>query len=193
MKKKPFVLSVIVAILATVVVSCEKDIDYGYSITMTTEASDVTFQVDAKLYNKIEVNWGDGNIENYTSKFYTIDLKHEYLDTSPKTITITGLVTCLSCSDNGLTKLDVSNNNALIMLDCIGTPQLTSLDVSKNIALESISCSNNQFTTAELNTLFGTLHRNNVPTKLIQIGGNPGTATCDRSIAESKGWHIFDN
>ena len=89
-----------------------------------------------------------------------------------------------------LTSLDVSKNTALTQLS-VGD-QLTSLDVSKNTALTELSVPSNQLTAAALNALFGTLHSNTISgkTKTIYIRDNPGTADCDRSIAESKGWRF---
>ena len=49
----------------------------------------------------------------------------------------------LNCSNNHLTKLDVSKNTKLKSLNCSNN-QLTELDVSKNTKLKSIDCSNNQ-------------------------------------------------
>jgi len=81
------------------------------------------------------------------------------------------------------------------------------LDISKNTALTWLNCWDNQLTAAGLNALFGTLHNNNVTPergapKTIYIGGNPGyiganpganpgTKTCDKSIAENKGWKVY--
>ena len=314
---KVFLLNVIVAIVAITVMSCEKNVDYNHSIIITTNSSDVSFRIGTNLKGSIEVNWGDGNIEKYTSGTFNMVLERENLGILPKTITITGFVTSFICDGNELTKLDVSNNNVLKRLDCIGTQltsldvskntsldalrcgnnsltslnlskntaltileceynqltsldlskntvlkslgcgynqltsldlskntvlkglgcnnnlltnldlskntalillqcannqltsldvskntvlerlhcienQLTSLDVSKNIALEGLLCIGNQFATAALNALFATLHSNNVPSNFIQIGDNPGTETCNRSIAESKGWTVLD-
>jgi len=44
-----------------------------------------------------------------------------------------------------------------------------------------------------LNALFGTLHSNTIEwwMKYIDITGNPGTATCNQSIAMSKGWTVY--
>ena len=47
------------------------------------------------------------------------------------------------CSDNQLTRLDVSKNTALEILYC-GYNQITSLDVSKNTGLTNLSCNSNQ-------------------------------------------------
>jgi len=39
--------------------------------------------------------------------------------------------------------------------------------------------------------LFGTVHSNTIAGEsTIEIDGNPGTDTCDRSIARSKGWSV---
>jgi len=100
-------------------------------------------------------------------------------------------LTDLACGDNPLKSLDVSKNTALQGLDCVSN-QLTSLDVSKNTALTGLFCQDNQLTVNALNALFGTLH-NNGGTKYIYIKNNPGTATCDRSIAEKKGWKVVSD
>ena len=88
-------------------------------------------------------------------------------------------LTSLSCDDNQLTSLDVSNNTALTdlqcafnqltsldlngatalaYLDCYGN-NLTSLDVSTNTALTFLSCDDNQLTSLDVsqNTVLRTL------------------------------------
>jgi hypothetical protein len=55
----------------------------------------------------------------------------------------------LNCSNNQLTSLDVSKNNALNTLVCSNN-QLTSLDVSKSASLYRLDCSNNQLTTLDV-------------------------------------------
>jgi len=95
-------------------------------------------------------------------------------------------LTYLGCSNNRLTELDVSRNTALLHLDCWDN-QLTALNVSENVALEILIMSDNQFTDEALNALFNTLHGNGGE---ISISGNPGSADCDPSIAEAKGWTV---
>ena len=107
----------------------------------------------------------------------------------------TGMIQ-LVCDGNKLTSLDVSKNIALDFLTCNGC-QLTNLDVDSNTALTYLSCGFNFMTETELNNLFGTLHSNS-GTKKIVIGGNgpngdgTGSYGCDRSIAENKGWLVYD-
>ena len=55
----------------------------------------------------------------------------------------------LSCAQNNLTSLDVSNNIDLVYLNCYGN-LLTVLDVSLNTSLEYISCLANQITSLDL-------------------------------------------
>ncbi|MCL2063441.1 MAG: hypothetical protein FWG98_03585 [Candidatus Cloacimonetes bacterium] len=99
-------------------------------------------------------------------------------------------LTILGCSNNEITALDLSQVAALISLDC-GYNQLTELDVSRNIALnDELHFSYNQLTADALNALFSTLHSNDFTKKEIHIGGNPGSADCDPSIAEAKGWTV---
>ena len=58
-------------------------------------------------------------------------------------------LTTLKCSDNKLTKLDLSKNTALTSLNCVNN-QLTSLDVSGCTALETLWCNDNQLTSLDL-------------------------------------------
>ncbi len=97
-------------------------------------------------------------------------------------------LTDLSCSCNDLTSLNVSGCTALTWLDCGGN-NLTSLDVSKNTKLTELSCSSNNLTSAALNQIFRDLPQ--VTSGTIYMSGNPGTETCDKSIAENKGWRVI--
>ena len=65
----------------------------------------------------------------------------------------------LSCSDNGITYLDVSNNSKLTDLKC-GWNRLTSLDVSNNPALKYLNCGSNQLTSLDVsnNPVLSTLY-----------------------------------
>jgi Leucine-rich repeat (LRR) protein len=99
----------------------------------------------------------------------------------------------LSCFGNQLTRLDVSKNSKLKDLSC-GYNLLTNLDVKHNEILVQLDCSGNKLTSTALNTLFGSLHSNEVEeylsvvSKTISIDDNPGTKGCNRSIAEKKRW-----
>jgi len=97
----------------------------------------------------------------------------------------------LVCHTNGLTDLDLSKNTELKFLGC-SYNSLSSLDVSNNPALYYLNCYSNQLSATALDDLFGTLHSNTIQgvEKTINIGDNEGTDTCDRSIAEVKGWEV---
>jgi len=55
----------------------------------------------------------------------------------------------LKCSNNRLTKLDITKNTALTYLKCSDN-QLTSLDLSNNTKLTYLSCSNNKLTILDI-------------------------------------------
>ena len=110
-------------------------------------------------------------------------------------------LTYLNCWNNLITELDVSQNTALDLLWC-GQNQLTALDVSHNTVLTRLTCSKNQFTAVALNDLFITMHGNEIIefddelgamtiVKWLYVDGNPGSADCNPSIAEEKGWWVF--
>ena len=110
-------------------------------------------------------------------------------------------LTGLYCDDNELTSLDVSINTNLVELYCSGNP-ITNLYVSEdNKDLEQINCVNCNMDDAALNNLFEALpdqNGNYAPYGFyIKIIWNPGAATepgpdCDYSIAENKGWDVYD-
>ena len=94
-------------------------------------------------------------------------------------------LTELDCGYNNLTSLDVSKNTALTYLECSGN-NLTSLDVSKNTELTWLYCDENNFSASALNQIFRDLPQ--VTSGTIYMGSNPGSNTCDKSIAKNKGW-----
>jgi hypothetical protein len=141
--------------------SVEPSIIIG-QMTVTVTTSVDSFIVNFELLGTGEatINWGDGKIHQTITLSdgdtqiigpsgvhlnVPIDCKHIYSDSSTSTITITGNVTCLNCSGNQLTSLDVSKNPALELLNCFKN-QLTNLDVSNSITLKALDCSGNQLT-----------------------------------------------
>jgi hypothetical protein len=59
--------------------------------------------------------------------------------------------------------------------------------VSRNTALTELKCTDNQLTATALNALFSGLPACKGE---IYIGNNPGSSTCDRSLA-AKGWNVY--
>ena len=77
-------------------------------------------------------------------------------------------LTLLSCSNNQLTSLDVTQNSLLEQLYC-SENQLTTLDVSQNTKLENLQCLNNNLTSLDVtkNTLLSYFRcENNILTSL---------------------------
>ena len=130
-----------------------------------------------------------------------------------------GSLTYLYCNNNSLTSLDVSGLTALTALYCSGN-SLTSLDVSGLTALTSMDCSgnsltslravgvaptgyystsfaqylggfdlrNNSLSASALNQLYTDLANG---TGILIVGGNPGTASDDPTIATAKGYTVY--
>ena len=97
-------------------------------------------------------------------------------------------LTDLFCRENNLTSLNVSGCTALTELDCYDN-NLTSLNVSGCTALTDLSCGRNNLTSAALNQIFRDLPQ--VTSGTIYMNSNPGTETCDKSIAKNKGWNVW--
>jgi len=97
----------------------------------------------------------------------------------------------LYCTGTQITVLDVSKCTVLEYLDCRSEyweGKLTSLDVSKCTALTRLNCVGNQLSASALNSLFNGLPTGNGAA--IYCGHNPGYDTCDKTIAEKKGWFV---
>lgn len=157
-------------------------------------------------------------IEDGARIAYETKANHTYSQTGTHTIKLTGLVTWLDCGRNQLTTLDVRGCTALESLDCYNN-KLTSLDVSENIVLEKLDCGGNELTSLDVskNTALIVLkcHRNQLTSKalnkiftdlpkgkliehsdydqsFIDVSDNPGSDTCNKSIAENKGWEVYN-
>jgi hypothetical protein len=96
----------------------------------------------------------------------------------------------LNCSQNRLIKLDLSNNNILERLNCLGN-QLKSINLDNNSNLIELNCAYNKFDTNALNHIFHDLPF--VTQGKICIVGNPGTDSCSKTIATTKGWFFEQN
>ena len=88
----------------------------------------------------------------------------------------------------------MSKNKEIFWLHCSDN-FLTNLDVSNNSKLYRLHCQSNDLSFAALNSMFQTLHNitgnnNAMIGKVIYIGGNPGTGSCNTGIAIDKGWSV---
>ena len=94
----------------------------------------------------------------------------------------------LSCHTNQLTNLDVSKNMWLVELNC-NSNQLTNLNVS-NTQLRILHCQSNKLTAIVLNALFEALPAKSHWEPTVYTYNNPGTGSCNQSIATNKGWTV---
>ena len=153
------------------------DVSKNTALKMLYCGANQLTSLDVSKNTALENLWCDGN------KLTTLDVsKNTNLE-------------MLYCNNNEIMGLDVSNNPALAELNC-SYNQIMKLDLSKNTKLVNVYCNNCLLWAKPLNELFQSLHSNSVfyyydEDKSISIGGNTGTATCDRSIAENKGWGVY--
>ncbi len=207
-----------VAMCATMFTACSKDDDKDPlddnggngskegMITMIAESDKI--KVHIETFNEgdiITIDWGDGTVEEFKSVeeyddwdedgedeiHYAITtddyVEHEYSNRNPHIVTIKGKIKYLDCRSNNLTSLDVSGCTALTELYCSDN-NLTSLDISGCTALTELYCLGNNLTSSALNQIFRDLPQ--VTSGYIYIYDNPGSNTCDKSIAENKGWEV---
>lgn len=97
-----------------------------------------------------------------------------------------------------LTTLDVSGLTALEYLHCSYNYDLSSLNLKGCSSLKELDCSYNDLSADALNQIFKDLPQGKTWTdeygdtgqSTIWIYGNSGEDTCDKSIAEKKGWEV---
>ena len=136
--------------------------------------------------NKNELTSLDVSKNTALVKLYCHDNELSSLDISKNTT-----LTILNCEYNPLKDLNVSKNTTLKELYCKAN-QLKNLDVSKNTTLIKLDCSSNSLSEEALNALFQTLHENKTEEKkIIFVYGNQGAKTCNKTIAEEKGWEVI--
>jgi len=115
------------------------------TMTMSTNAKRISIRLGfLEKRGTATIDWGDSTKEEYMNRSsYNNWITHDYSNASTHTISIAGKnITTLSCSDNQLTSLDVSENTELTVLSCTGN-QLTNLNVRENTKLVNLYCANN--------------------------------------------------
>ena len=160
-----------VAVLAALLALSGAAGAWGVTFNATTFPDD-----NFRGYLSSTYSWNDGDDLTITTTKIT-DVTSLYLG-GEGIVNLTGIehfanLTDLTCSDNQLTALDVSQNKDLQRLDCYNNQltsldvsgltaliylycsynQLTSLDVSQNTKLDNLDCSNNQLTALDVSGL----------------------------------------
>jgi len=101
----------------------------------------------------------------------------------------TSLATASIFSCALLTSINVAGCTSLATLNAIVNATLASLDVTGLNALKNIDARYNNMNATALNACFNTLNTT-AGTKLIDVSGNPGSATCNPALATAKGWTV---
>ena len=185
-------------------------------MTLTSNKSgDVTLLISGS--GDVTVDWGaaGATVETLTV-FNNTSFTRRYSSSISRTITISGKnITRLTCSNNQITSIDVSEITTLTHLLCSGNELTGLLDLSKNIhlitlicsennltglnvvgcnALATLNCSFNNMNAAALDALLLSLHDNVIAVgKMVLINDNPGTEACqNKVIAVDNGWEVID-
>ncbi len=147
-------------------------------ITMTSAqvpGSVISLRLNANPNQTIQVDFGDGSKQSYTSPNIIFDITGTLGNSKTIKIYETGAnIDGLSCQNNMITSLDVTQCNTLTALVCLNN-QLTSLNVSNNTTLTIIECSDNQITMLDLskNTALESLHCSNNQLEELDLTNNP--------------------
>ncbi len=167
------------------------------TIKLSVEARTIEFDLSNRDHNvsfptDLYIDWGDGSTTSSNSHAYSV--KGTYNVTiQAKNLKWFGY----SDYSDRLQQIDVKDCNSLVGIDLPGN-DLTSLDVSGLAALEYLDCIYNDLSAEALNQIFKDLPQRktfedkygNTKQSTINIYGNPGKDTCDKSIAEKKGWEV---
>ncbi|MDR1173159.1 MAG: hypothetical protein LBL24_11970 [Bacteroidales bacterium] len=124
----------------------------GKTMTMTVATNrNMSFSLSGS--GTVTVDWGDGTAVEMIQFYYGgASCSHGYTGVPPYTITVTGDLKALFCTNNQLTSLNVSGAIMLEALYCSGN-QLTDLDVSGAAALETLECEDNQLASLDVSGL----------------------------------------
>ncbi|TDW50035.1 putative secreted protein (Por secretion system target) [Flavobacterium sp. 270] len=163
------------------------DIDYSNKNWSSQKNPGASFNTDCTPYTLIpdinfeqkliDIGLDSGAIDGkvLTSKISTL----KTLNLTKSNISdLTGIqdfvsLTNLYCGQNSLKALNLSNNNALTVLDCINT-QITALDLSNNLALTTLYCGQNSLTALNVskNTALTVLNCNNNQIATLDVSNN---------------------
>lgn len=112
---------------------------------------------------------------------------------STSTVTIVGTdiyrFNCSGWMSPYITALEFIGCSDLYELSCFGCPNLRSLTLTGCTALNTLFCYNCGLDAAMLDGVFTSLP---VTQGQISIAANPGTGSCNKTIAELKGWTVND-
>ncbi|MCI7274267.1 hypothetical protein MR642_08170 [bacterium] len=162
MKKNQLFVSLLVAGLCISSPALAQDV-----VQMTTskaEGATLTLKFN-QLTKGISVDWGDGNVQNYSA---TDD---EYLTVEGtvmgETITVSSpsRIHTMFCENSQLTALDLSGAASLYSLYCQNN-ELTALDLSACPKLTDLNCANNSIKTLVLS------EKNNPELQNVNVSGN---------------------
>jgi len=152
------------------------------SITMASSAANLKFTLKSSAEIVVNVDWGDGSLEEFT----VLPTGTDFSGTPKGTVSVYGDgITYLDCSSSNITSLDVSNCSSLTTLGCRNN-ELTNLNVSSNRALVTLICSINKLSTIDIsaNTDLRRFDCGLNPLNSLHLYYNPSLTTLECSSCE---------
>lgn len=140
-------------ILLSFLTNCKQDLKT--EMIFTTEKTDSLKIGLSGSWGRAIINWGDDS-KDKTSELWSLPIYFEknYSDKKIHTIKINGselnTITGLSCFNNQITNIDVSNNPKLKSLEVLRN-NLTDLNISKNTELTELNCTWNKLKKLDVN------------------------------------------
>ncbi len=164
-------------ILIVLFISCkEKDTS---RMTFTTNKVDSVEIGVSGSWGTTTIDWGSGcTIRSDVLGSLPEYFIHSYSDNKTHTIALQGsrpnTITDVQCYNNKITRLDISNNPKLKILNVLKN-DLESIDVSKNPELTQLNCTWNKLKSIDLskNTLLENFSCENNLIESLEVGNNP--------------------
>lgn len=157
------------------------------TLHMTVAQASINMEIygNLEIPNILYIDWGDDIKQNDSQSYTNVHtLNHQYKDgITEHTITIYGAVTVIYCSNNKITEFEyVKVDTNLLTLICPNN-KLAALDVSLNQALVVLNCNENPLTSLQLNSNISTLQcqKTLLSDLNLSIASNLHTAYCDQN------------
>ena len=155
--KKGIFNTAVITLLALALAACNNNGDFDDQvyeeslISMTAAGTVEKVRIALIGTHDASIDWGDGNKQNFTLSATPVSVEHVYAsvrDTCEVKITGTN-ITAISCNNNRLISLDVSESPYLQFINCESN-KIPRLSLTENPVLVYIYCSKNQIMSLNL-------------------------------------------
>ena len=127
----------------------EYELSFVWEVTSDKLTKSLTITTDGEY----KIDWGDGTKaigigeydggDHYQQESWRGDDVHTYLVPGIYTVTLTGDVASINCSNSNVSKVNLSNTPMLMSLECSNN-KIKELDLIDNVGLETLNCAYNE-------------------------------------------------